>query len=43
MNATTSAAVDLRIYPGLPHTIAEDEILAARRLLAAVGGATAVG
>lgn len=29
------AAVDLRRYPGLNHTICEDEILACRRLLAA--------
>ena len=28
------AAVDLRIYPGLPHTVNEDELSAARALLA---------
>lgn len=31
------AAVDLRIYPGLPHTINDDEIVAARLLLEQVG------
>jgi predicted esterase len=31
------AAVDLRIYPGMPHTVNEDEIVAARKLLAEVG------
>jgi predicted esterase len=30
------AAVDLRIYPGMPHTINDDEIAAARQLLAEV-------
>lgn len=33
------AAVDLRIYPGMPHTIVEDEVLAGRALVArAVAG-----
>lgn len=32
------AEVDARIYPGLPHTVNEEEIRAARELLARMGG-----
>lgn len=34
----TGAEVDLRLYPGLPHTVNEDELQAARVLLARLGG-----
>ena len=31
------AAVDLRVYPGMPHTVNADEIAAVRALLAGLG------
>ncbi len=34
--AAMGAAVDLRIYPGMPHTVNADEIAAVRALLAAI-------
>jgi predicted esterase len=32
------AAVDLRVYPGLPHTVVPDQVEAARALIAAMAG-----
>lgn len=39
--AALGAAVDLRLYPGMGHTVNRDEIEAARRLLAAIAAPAA--
>jgi predicted esterase len=36
--ARLGAEVDFRVYPGMPHTVNEDELLACRQLIQSMGG-----